>query len=302
MTDDEYLRQVLADQKLDPNGPERQELERHRQEVEELLRVKFGSAPALIIGGSVAKGTLIREAYDLDMHFYFPSGDTSAGETLQEIYCNVAKALEEKYTLLPKRSAIRLRCRDEQGRFTDLHIDVVPGRFIHGSSGDVFLHQNEGSKERLKTNIQTQIDHVKNSGVIDAIRLTKLWREKRGLTTKTFVLELLVIEILKNLVSAALSQQFTTVLAALRDDIDEITIQDPANPTGNNLSAIFTYEVKQQLRNAATETLTQVAERGLQSVFGPVKSSAAPASKADRLISIVQSAPGRYKPWFDREV
>jgi hypothetical protein len=39
------------------------------------------------------------------------------------------------------------------------------------------------------------LSHIKNSNVVDAIRLIKLWRVRKALMFKTFVLELLVIKL-----------------------------------------------------------------------------------------------------------
>ncbi|MDZ4865208.1 MAG: hypothetical protein SGJ01_17445, partial [Gemmatimonadota bacterium] len=67
MTDQEYLEGVLKEQSLSDDSPEMNELRRRRSEVEEHLRAEFGSAPRIRYGGSKAKGTMIKEAYDLDL-------------------------------------------------------------------------------------------------------------------------------------------------------------------------------------------------------------------------------------------
>lgn len=298
MTDNEYLAAILESQTLKPDSDERKELDRHATEVMEILRNEYGYSPTLIIGGSVEKGTLIAEAYDLDLHFYFANDDDTAGETLEAIYGHVARTLEKVYTLNRKRSAIRLQTRDEAGRFTDLHVDVVPGRFIPDNSGDVFLHQHEGEKGRLKTNIRVQIAHVKQSGVIEAIRLTKLWRERNRLDTKTFILELLIIEILKEHKANSLAEQFVLVLEAFRDQLDEIAIEDPANPTGNDLSLVFNESAKDQLAKAADETLEKIRKDGIQSLFGEVKTKAAMPDRVARLNALAGRVTTSYRPWY----
>ena len=179
----------------------------------------------------------------------------------------------------------------------------MPGRFQNGSSGDVYLYQNEGEKGRLQTNIQTQIDHVKYSGVIDAIRLVKLWRVRRGLEAKTFVLELLVIEILKDKKHESLADQFIHVLKTFSNGFDDIAIEDPANRYGNDLSLIFSDVVKATLTMTAQETLEQIDKRGLQSVFGKPQSGSVASSipsVADRLSAIAARSPHRSQPWATR--
>ena len=137
MTSNQYLEEVLLEQTLSPGGPELKALQQHRKDVEKLLRDKFGNSPTIREGGSKAKGTMIKESYDLDLTCYFPRDDNTAGETLKEIYENVEKALAAKYSVVRKGCALRLK--DPEGD-TDFHIDVVPGRFVDGDDGDVFLY------------------------------------------------------------------------------------------------------------------------------------------------------------------
>src|SRR5690606_1232942 len=119
--------------------------------------------PNFTHGGSRAKGTMIREDYDLDEVCYFDNDDAAPGDTLEEIYDNVAELLEADYQVERKRSALRLRSK--KGK--DLKIDIVPGRYVSDTGTDVFLHQNEGDKERLKTNLEVHIEHVRDSGRTD---------------------------------------------------------------------------------------------------------------------------------------
>ena len=51
----------------------------------------------------------------------------------------------------------------------DFHIDVVPGRFTDETKADAYLYQCGGDKKRLKTNLDVHLDHVRDSGVTDAI-------------------------------------------------------------------------------------------------------------------------------------
>ena len=139
---------------------------------------------------------MIRESYDGDVTCYFPHDEAEAGKTLEEIYNNAKTALTETFFVESKASALRIRSKEDL--HTDLHLDVVPGRYTSDCESDVFLHRTTGDKERLKTNLQTHVDHIKDSGVTDAIRLMKLWKVRNGITAaKTFVLELLVMKLLR---------------------------------------------------------------------------------------------------------
>lgn len=301
MTDDNtYLNDVLKVQDLDPLGDERKKLDDDFAALEGRIRGAFGMAPHIFKGGSIAKGTLNRESYDLDVHLYFPSGNTSAGDTLEEIYKTVARNLDKNYELTEKRSAIRLQTRDDQGKFTDLHIDVVPGRYLNGTSGPVFLYQNGGDKGHLKTEIEIQIAHVCESGLTQVIRLFKLWKVCGNLNIKTFILELLVIELLVGQHSLGLADQFRYVLEKFSDSLDDVRITDPANKTGNDLSSEFNDDLKKRIEALAKRTLDQIDHNGLQAIFGPLDNTNPSADRVARMQALVSpSNRPALPPWYD---
>lgn len=292
MTDQEYLEAILANQKLPDDSPEMKELRAERATVEDLLREQFSDCKFTIrYGGSKAKGTLLKEMYDLDLVFYMHSGEKGAGETLKDIFESVAKALRSKYDVREKTSALRLRRKDGTG--SDLHIDVVPGRFASDEKSDCYLYQNGGDKERLKTNLDTHIEHVRDSGVVEALRLLKLLRVRRGLTVKQFAWELLAIKLLKKQKDKALADQLDHVLAEIEAAENAISIEDPANPTGNDLMPLL-QSVWPELRNMAREVRATVARAGWQGVFGAVETKSA---RVDRLQAAAATVRVPIKPW-----
>lgn len=301
MTSDEYLNSILKSQEVADDSKEMRELRKHRQDVEALLCSQYGNAPHLRYGGSKAKGTMILESFDLDLHCYFAHDDESAGSTLKEIYENVEMTLEPKYLIERKRSALRLTSRDPFRRGVDLHIDVVPGRFIDGEDGDGFLYQNGGDKERLQTNLDVHIAHIRESGVTEAIRLLKLWKVRNGLyQTRTFILELLTVELLKSHKAEPLSQLLELMFTVFRDEMDGLSVEDPANPNGNDLSGILN-EGKFALSSAAAETLRTIELSGWEAVFGPMDNEPENV-KRQRLqsIAIGVSSSNRTKPYFNK--
>jgi hypothetical protein len=289
MTANEYLESVLRSQELSNNGSEMEELRAARTKVETLLKERFAScSPKIRYGGSKAKGTMILEDYDLDLICYFPNAEIGAGETLADIYKNVRDALQEEYATQAKTSSIRLR--DKAG--SDFHIDVVPGRFTDDTETDTFLHQTTGDKQRLKTNLQVHIDYVANSGATDAIQLMKLWRNRNAVPVRTFALELLTIELLKRKKTVSLENKLPHVLTELRDNIDDVHIEDPANPQGNDLSALLDDTLRNYLSNVAGSTLSTIALSGWEGVFGTVVNT----SKAERIAGLKAAAVESSRP------
>ena len=253
-TPEEFLRAVLEEQTLAEGSSERAALLSEHELVRSLLiRSLTDVTPLVEVGGSMAKDTLVRAGYDLDTNCYFAHDDDGAGDTLREIRDNVEEALKAEYVVKPKRSALRLTGRKKGSlAFT---VDVVPGRYVDDTQQDVFLFQEGSDKERLKTNLRKPISHIKSSGRTDIIRLAKIWKLRADLGIKTFVLELLVVETLKTSMAAGLEARLVAFWKALRDDIDELKIEDPANPTGNDLADIFGDDERETLSAAATVAL-----------------------------------------------
>lgn len=291
MTDKEYLEAVLKNQDLKDDSQELKDLQKERANVEKLLRDGFPEcSPTIRYGGSKAKTTLIKENYDLDIASYFPNDDTSAGETLKDIYDNTEKALAGEYNIVRKRTALRLRSKKD----VDFHIDVVPGRFTDDKKSDCFLHQEGADKDRLKTNLVVHIEHIRDSGFVPAIRVLKLWKTRKAIGVKQFAFELLIIELL-NGTTKSLPDQVKHVWTELRDRAEPVSIEDPANPTGNDLSDLLNDTVWSELSAVAKSPLETLEKDGWEAIFGKVSSDDDKAEKAQRAASVV-TAPSR--PWL----
>lgn len=301
MNPNEYLEKVLAKQTFEDDDQNLKDLRKRRKEVERLLRGHFSEAsPSIRWGGSMAKETMIREAYDGDITCYFPCDETDAGSTLEEIYNNVAQALSEVYVVERKTSALRIKdpsTKEAKGFAQDLHIDVVPGRFTGDDGDDVFLHRTEGDKTRLKTNLQAHIDHIRDSGVRPAIRLMKLWNVRNGIGAKTFVLELLVVKLLKEKKGATIAKQLEHIWKEFRDSADGLSVEDPANPTGNDLKPVLD-QVRHRLSSVAATTLTLIENSGWEAVFGKVEDDGDPEDRKAALKAAAVHVVNPTKPWL----
>ena len=303
MNPNEYLKAILQQQTFGEKDQELVDLRQRRTDIEKLLRSHFSTAsPRIRVAGSMAKETMIRESYDLDIACYFSRDDDEAGTTLEDIYNNTVEALSRDYQVQRKPSAIRVL----DAKKADLHVDVVAGRFTDESEGDVFLHRTTGEKERLKTNLQVHIDHIRGSGCVDAIRLMKLWKVRSGLTNaKTFVLELLVVKLLAEKKGLSLPKQLEHVWCAMRDHADSLAVEDPAN-SNNELKPALDL-CRSQLATVAKNTLWQVENgateiAGWTKVFGSLgdekpSSSGHGATRIDSLRTAIASVVTPTKPY-----
>lgn len=297
METQEYLEKVLKLQTLDEKSEEIKSLRSERDKVEKLLKDYFEDTPISIqYAGSYKKGTMIKESYDLDMTCYFNNGDNSAGETLEEIFSNVKNALSSEYHIYPKKSALRLQSKEDRNR-VDFHIDVVPGRFVDDSKGDVYLFQAEGDKDRLKTNLEKHVKHIAESKLINTIRLTKIWKELNQLDAKTFILELLIVKVLDKMTDTkGLDNCFKSLLTDISENLDDIALEDPANPSGNDLSEIYNDTVKSNLKYLAEKTLKSIEDERWSDIFGEVDESN-DEEKRQAISEARQSNSAPINPW-----
>ncbi len=249
MTPEKFLQDLLDSQNLKPE--QELNLKAHKKEVADYLIAEFQDKnPTIKYAGSYEKGTMIRDCYDLDIVCYFPDTDT---RTLKEIRDDTSAYLNKKYIMEDKASAERILNLKGATTPQSYHIDVVPGRFISGSS-DVFLHLAEGEKERLQTNLKTHITHIKDSGCVPVIRLTKIWAHRNNIKVKTFVLELFVVEVLNGSRSKDdLKVSFLKVLEEMKNRFATIELVDPAN-TGNVVSRLMPTNEKTAVAQAAGKT------------------------------------------------
>lgn len=267
MTTNEYLNKILEQEVLDDTGPELTSLREEREKVEKILKSAFSdSDPSIRYGGSKAKRTMIKSNYDLDITVYFKSDDNASGNTLKEIFDNVKDALSKDYFPVAKNAAIQLQTLNgDLSVYT--HIDVVPGRFVSDDKeDDVYIHQNTGEKNRLKTNLTKHIKHISESGLRQEIKLAKIWKVKNGIQIKTFVLELLLIKILKDRTNNTLEENMIFFWETVKNNVDGMTIMDPAN-SGNDLSNIFN-ESKASLSIASSSALSFAENDSWESIFG----------------------------------
>ncbi len=299
MTTKEYLENILAEHSLSSDSPEMEYIREEREKVENILFEYFNDSDLTIkYGGSKSKNTMIRENYDLDIICFFPAEENAAGTTLKELFDNTEKALQSQYFVFRKNSALRLEKRENNTTYY-YHIDVLPGRFVDENKGDAYLHQNNGEKDYLKTNVTKQIGLIKDSGLRRVIQLIKYWKVRNALQIKTFVLELLIVKILKDCDESNLENCLKSFWQEIIDNCDNITVEDPANPNGNDLSPMLDPVIKSSLKSASETAMYYVNEEKWETIFGTVNVEENKASKISVIESIAAATPIISKPWAD---
>ena len=232
MTGHEYLEEVLRAQAVPPASVT--DMQNQRDSIEQCLRNAYGWGPKVYYAGSYGKDTMINAAYDLDIVIYFAPGTAM---TLKDIYWGVFSTLQNgRYIVQQKDVAIRLPYN------AGYHIDVVPGRYIDQDAVYANLYRSKADTS-LKTSIKVHIDTIKNSGLRGTIKLVKLWSVQHNLGVRSFALELLTIRALKGQDLRGYDSKLAAVLRFLRDNIQTIRFEDPAN-SNNVISDLIPYDMK----------------------------------------------------------
>lgn len=227
MTNQEYLQSLLATQCLQPADLAR--LQGLRAKIEGQLDT-FEGSPRFYYAGSYGKDTIIRSSYDLDIVMYWPH-DTKF--SLAGIFSAVGESLKKHWTVVqPKTVAWRLPF--ENG----FHVDIVPGRALDGTFRYANLYRTD-TGQSLQTSIKVHIDNVRQSGRRELIRLLKLWKCRRNVPLKSFVLELMAIEGARGTSLTELEPQLSAALIHIRDRIQTGSVQDPANSNNDLASSML---------------------------------------------------------------
>lgn len=246
MTGHEYLASVLERQTL--QDWELKPLQEAREEIGNLLKSNFGWSTRFYYGGSYGKRTMIRLNYDLDIVIYF---DSQRFSTLKEMYESVFGVLWNKYPGRTQKKTVAIQI-SYAGSF---HIDVVPARLIEFSDNEANLYRTDIGTS-LKTSVQNQVQHVRDSDLRDIMRLMKVWRERHGLEFKSFALELLVIRALTGEDVRGYDNKAWRVLCFIRDNVCDVSLIDPAN-SNNVISDTIPKKHKEAMRSQAIASLDE---------------------------------------------
>ncbi|WP_270657226.1 hypothetical protein [Aeromonas sp. Y293-4] len=221
MSSDQYLRNVLSTYQVNPNLAEQYKyfFEPYIREWAKDFLVD------LKVSGSIRKGTAVSNGTDVDL---FISLSSTTNETLGEIYNLLFDYLQGKgFSVRKQNVSIGVNYNSEQ-------IDLVPAKRQSQYGNDHSLYVSK-KNTWTKTNIETHISKVSNSGRLEEIKLTKIWRNNNNLDFPSFYLELLVIDALSNFRRGDLANNFWQVLNFIAVNIKSKVYMDPSN-TNNCIS------------------------------------------------------------------
>ena len=243
MNGHEYLKLILHNYQLTDAMEDK--LKGKRKLIENYLKSVFGNDISYIrYSGSHSKETAVSLDYDLDLCVFF---HRNSFKTLHEMYDSVFHELSKNFRTRRQRVSIGIQ-------LGDFDIDVVPARLIeNGVTGDANLYDYE-SDGYIKTNITKQVEYVSKSHCRPIIKLMKIWKIRNDVPVKSFALELLTIDALRNYRGNNYHEQFDIVLGYIVINIGHVDLIDPGN-SNNNLSDTINSESERRIRGCAVQSL-----------------------------------------------
>jgi len=244
LDDEEFLRTVLND--LKPPQSQVDSLLRLRDKVRSCIFEQIGGKKNMFMAGSFRKDTMIRQHYDLDM-FIIWSPRFIPLKDLKKLFYTVNDALNSKWKRIEKkRVGWRIPYENE------FHVDVIPTiQDLYDSDYSYLYNCYENMK--LRTSMQIHIKQIEKYDRRDVIKLLKLWKFRREVPIKTFLLEIITHLACYDVARESLSVQLEKVLEYISDNIVHKEFYDPANKNNiitEDLTRLEKYEIKNKAYKA----------------------------------------------------
>ena len=279
-----YLESVIDSYKISKEEKLLEKYKTKRDEVKRALEEKYkGNIYSPFNSGSYAKNTAINTKFDFDMVTPFKRNAFGASGTLEQMYNDVYDFLYEKYkdeaTVIKQKVSIGLEFNSDKDG-DSIKIDIVPGReynqeqYNDDKNLNLYVYKQYGNFEkgsdRIKTNIQAQIDNIRGradkekDSIRKIIRLLKVWKTNAEREyPKSFFLELITIRAFDDgKIEGNLWDKLKTTLEYIRDNVTKggFTLKDPGNSSNNLADTLTNYE-KQQLSEDMKNMLDRILDK-----------------------------------------
>lgn len=203
--------------------------------------------------GSMAKGTAISIASDVDYLVSLSSGCNDMNGGLKGIYESLYKQLSTSYSNVRKQNvSIRIN-------LYGLEVDVTPAMKLGVLTSNHWIYVSK-KDTRQQTNIRKHITDISTSGRLNEIKVMKIWREINKLDFPSIYLEYLITKrILILRPQGATGNNCFHILQELAKESGNplfARIEDPAN-SSNILSDLLSVEEKNRIISTARKAVQQ---------------------------------------------
>lgn len=227
-----------------------------------------------INSGSYAKHTAINTKFDLDIVVPFKRTSFSKIQDMfEDTYDFLCDEFSDTAEVRKQKVSIGvIFFEDDDG--DEIDIDVVPGREINEENYpddkelNIYFNDDKWGFSKgsyTKTNIQAQIDHIRNTGddrhdIRRIIRLLKIWkRENHPKDYKSFFFELITIKAFKSKdLTGDLWEKLKTVMEYISDSVilEDFALKDPGNSNNNVINTMDSFD-----RQNLSDRMSNMIER-----------------------------------------
>ncbi|MHA2179983.1 MAG: nucleotidyltransferase domain-containing protein [Promethearchaeota archaeon] len=241
---------------LKPTQIQKNQIRRYKNSIEKVLKNELNRYNIRIYyAGSYAKNTGMKNSLDLDLVIRFPSTIRNSIKECYELVYDVLR--RNNWNPRRKNAAIRISNLSLPGETKLDHADIVPEKQISNSEYcNLWLNRENRA---LKTSVQLHLESIRELGMLDLIRLMKYWKSQHNLQYPSFILEQCLIRWAKDERKNSSKDIITRLhshINYISRRIKNISLKDPANPTGNTLTnqTSFPTANKNKIARVANET------------------------------------------------
>lgn len=268
MNKNNYLSNILNSYHINREGELKQKYLSKRDSVKEAIESYFNEKIYNPINsGSYAKHTIINTKFDFDLAVPFKYNSYI---TLQDMYDAVYDFFSsddfKDDTLrlgFPRKQKVSIGLEFSDGDDI-INIDVVPGREIgkdnYQNDKKLNLCLNGGTWGKvtsIQTSIQTHIDLISGNNVErEIIKLLKIWKVSNNIKIKSFLIELITMKAFEDNKEelSGIWEKLKMVMEYIRDNIETISLKDPANSNNVVTDTIEDYQ-KTIIKNTISSNL-----------------------------------------------
>ena len=242
--DERFLRSLLNSQNL--SSTQKLNLTKQRRAVKSIIEAKFEKNLRYFSVGSKKRKTIIGEVCDYDLVLCWHQ---TSELSIQSIYKAIGVELQNKW------KKVRSKGITWKVPFSkSFHVDVIPAKAIDDDYNMMEVYNSDLEKP-IKTSFSVHIKVLQKQFAGQIVRLLKIWKVKKMVPIKTFVLEQLVVQSLQNSTGEPLEVKLELALNKI-ELIEELEVRDPANSENiisNDMTSAEKREVKKQCQIALNQ-------------------------------------------------
>jgi Nucleotidyltransferase domain len=210
--------------------------------------------PRRYLGGSYAKGTMIKGAFDLDIVIYFAKNSDKTPQLWVEMVENILKQQHSIQKL--KRYGVAI-----QFQYKGYEVDLVVGKAQDEQFEMVDLWNKKEAKN-MRASLKLHVENV--SDVEPILRLMKIWRLHHQLNWHKLAMEQTVVRVLKNKPKNDFGECLKLIFLDIKTNINTVKFLDPAN---SNNPLFVSPQERKAIKGVAEQSWTELSKHNFVKIM-----------------------------------